>query len=98
MGLKLRSFAQPDLLKRIHPANLLALLEPHRLFFDMKGFSLPAAVAEDLEYLGLAGILAQPDEDMPSDLVEALHVIGRVRDDGPVRHFARHRSRDHALH
>ena len=81
MGLKLRSFAQPDLLKRIHPANLLALLEPHRLFFDMKGFSLPAAAAEDLEYLGLAGILAQPDEDMPSDLVEALHVIGRFSDD-----------------
>ena len=41
MALKLKSFAQPDLLKRIQPQNLIRLLEPHRLFFDMKGFSLP---------------------------------------------------------
>jgi hypothetical protein len=81
MGLKLRSFAQPDLLKKIDPANLLALLEPHRLFFEMKGFSLPASATEDIDYLGLAGILAQPDEDMPSDLVEALHLVGRFSDD-----------------
>jgi hypothetical protein len=42
----------------------------------MKGFSLPAGSDDEIDYLGLAGILAQPDEDMPSDLVEALHVIG----------------------
>ena len=29
----------------------------------------------------LAGILAQPDEDMPSDLVEALHLIGNFSGD-----------------
>lgn len=81
MALKLKSFAQPDLLKRIQRENLLQLLEPHRLFFDMKGFSLPAGDDGEIEYLALAGVLAQPDEDMPSDLVEALHVIGNFSGD-----------------
>lgn len=81
MALKLKSFAQPDLLKKIQPLNLLRLLEPHRLFFDMKNFSLPAGEEDEIEYLTLAGILAQPDEDMPSDLVEALHVIGNFSGD-----------------
>ncbi len=81
MSLKLKSFAQPDLLKRIQPENLIRLLDPHRLFFDMKGFSLPGGDDGEIEYLALAGILAQPDEDMPSDLVEALHVIGNFSGD-----------------
>jgi hypothetical protein len=34
----LRSFAQPELLKKIQPANLLPLLEPFRMFLEMKGF------------------------------------------------------------
>jgi hypothetical protein len=81
IALKLKSFAQPDLLKRIQPKNLIRLLEPHRLFFDMKGFSLPAGENDEIEYLALAGVLAQPDEDMPSDLVEALYVIGNFSGD-----------------
>jgi len=81
MALKFKSFAQPDLLKRIQPQNLIRLLEPHRLFLDMKGFSFPAGNGAEIEYLALAGILAQPDEDMPSDLVEALHLIGNFSGD-----------------
>jgi hypothetical protein len=81
MALKLKSFAQPDLLKRIQRDNLRRLLEPHRLFFDMKEFSLPTGDDGEIEYLALAGVLAQPDEDMPSDLVEALHLIGNFSGD-----------------
>jgi hypothetical protein len=81
MALKLKSFAQPDLLKRIQRENLLRLLDPHRLFFDMKGFTLPATDGGEINYLALAGVLAQPDEDMPSDLVEALHVVGNFSGD-----------------
>jgi hypothetical protein len=75
MALRFKSFSQPDLLKRIRPENLMRLLEPHRLFFEMKGFPLPAAGDDEIDYLSLGGILAQPDEDMSSDLVEALHLI-----------------------
>ncbi len=42
MALKLRSFAEADQLKRFQPDTLIRLLDPHRLFFEMKGFALPA--------------------------------------------------------
>lgn len=81
MALKLKSFAQPDLLKRIQAEHLLQLLEPYRLFFDMKGFSLPAGKQNEIDYLALAGVLAQPDEDMPPELVESLHLIDNFSGD-----------------
>ena len=74
MALKLKSFSQPDQLKRFQPENLLRLVEPHRLFFEMKGLQFPGPDAE-LDLPILAGILAEPDEEMPSDLVEALHLV-----------------------
>src|SRR5260370_23541232 len=81
MALKLKSFALSDLLKRNQSQNLIRHLDPHRLFFDMNELSLPAGDDGEIEYLALAGVLAQPDEDMPSDLVEALHVIGHFSGD-----------------
>jgi hypothetical protein len=77
----LRSFAQPDLLKKIQPANLIPLLEPFRMFLDMKGFDLPSGTDQEIDATTLGGILAQPDEDMPGDLVEALHLIGSIGSD-----------------
>jgi hypothetical protein len=76
-----KSFAQPDLLKRIRVRNLLELLAPHRSFFEGKGFSFPPNRDDAIDYLKLAGILAQPDESMDADLVEALHVIGNLGTD-----------------
>jgi hypothetical protein len=84
MALKLKSFAQPDLLKQIQPGNLFQLLNPYRLFFEIKGLTFPVGPDEEVDHLTLAAILAQPDEDMPADLVEALHVIGNFSDD---QHF-----------
>ena len=77
----LRSFAQPDLLKKIQPANLIPLLEPFRLFLEMKGFSLPSSADQEIDATALGNILAQPDEEMPGDLVEALHLIGSLGSD-----------------
>lgn len=81
MALRLRSFAQPDLLKRIQFPHLIRLLEPYRLFFGLKGLLVPAGDRGEIDYLALAGVLAQPDEDMPSDLVEALHLVGNFSGD-----------------
>jgi hypothetical protein len=76
-----KSFAQPDLLKSIQPENLLRLLEVQRPFFEDKGFVFPAGGDGRIDYLSLAGILAQPDESMDSDLVEAFHLIGNLGTD-----------------
>src|ERR1017187_4622783 len=84
MAIKFKSLAQPDLLKRIQSENLIRLLEDHRIFFEMKGFDVPREAHIEIDYLALAGVLAQPDEDMPGDLVEALHLIGSL---GSDEHF-----------
>lgn len=81
MAVKFKSFAQPDLLKRIQLENLIRLLEPHRLFFELTCFSVPDSPETEIDYLASAVILAQPDEEMSSDLVEALHVIGTLSGD-----------------
>ena len=74
MALRLKSFSQPDQLKRFQPENLLQLVEPHRLFFEMKGLQFPSPEGE-IDLPTLAGIVAEPDEEMPSELVEGLHLI-----------------------
>lgn len=84
MPLQFKSFARPDLLKTIHPKHLTSLLEPHRRFLEDRGFGFPTGADVELDCLALAGILAQPDEETPSDLVEALYVIESYSDD---QHF-----------
>ena len=84
MPLQFKSFARPDLLKTIHPKHLANLLEPHRRFLEDRGFDLAAGAEQELDCLALAGILAQPDEETPSDLVEALYVIESFSDE---QHF-----------
>jgi hypothetical protein len=76
-----KSFAQPDLLKTIQPSNLIRLLEPCRGFLEARGLILPQNDTADIDYLQLAGILAQPDEWMDSNVVEGLHVIGNLGTD-----------------
>lgn len=77
----LKSFAQPDLLKKIQTKHLIPLFEPFRMFLEMKGFSLPSGADQEIDATALGGLLAQPDEDMPGDLVEALHLIGSLGSD-----------------
>ena len=77
----LRSFAQPELLKKIQAGNLIPLLEPFQVFLEMKGFALPSSPDQEIDAGTLGSILAQPDEEMPGDLVEALHLIGSIGSD-----------------
>lgn len=74
----LRSFAAPDILMRIAPANLLELLSPYRGYLADRGFSLPQQVSEEWNQRELAVLLLADDEEMPPTLVEALHVIGNT--------------------
>lgn len=78
MALRLRSFSHPDVLKQFQPEILIRLLETSRLFFETKGLALPAGNGREIDYLSLAGILADPDEAMPADLVEALYQISEL--------------------
>ena len=59
MPLKLKSFSQPDQLKRFQPEILLRLFEPFRLFFEMRGFALPSPDGGEIDLPALAGSRAK---------------------------------------
>lgn len=72
-----RSFSPADILRKIDPANLIELLTPYRDYLEAHGFRFPTKV-EQPDYQQLALILLNIDEQTPSDLIEALHVIGNM--------------------
>lgn len=74
----LKSFAAPDVLRKIEPGNLLELFSPYRDYFSDRGFPLPESPVEELNYRQLAVVLLAADEETPPELMEALHVIGNT--------------------
>lgn len=73
------AFYQTDLLKKIQVRTLLKFLWPYAAFLEARGFSLPSDERVDaVDYLQLGGILAQPDETTPPDLIEALHLVSHL--------------------
>lgn len=75
-ALNLRPFTSPENLRAITPIYLLRLLELHRSYFDGRGLQLPAAESRvEPDYELLAEILATPDRDTPSTLIDALFFV-----------------------
>jgi hypothetical protein len=74
----LRRFSEPDTLREIAPAHLLALLEPHREFLAGRGLTLPPAGSTDEpDYETLASMFLSPD-DIPQGLVEKFHLVKQM--------------------
>mgnify|MGYP006976764404 CR=1 FL=1 len=79
MALKFRYFSHPDMLKQFRTEVLLRILWRASGFFATKGFSVPQpGDGSEIDYEVLAGILADPDEEMPGDLVDGLHLISEL--------------------
>ena len=76
MALKLRYFSHPDMLRQFEPGILIRIVRTAEQFFTAKGFPIPPPNnGDEIDYEALAGILADPDEEMPGDLVDGLHLI-----------------------
>lgn len=76
---RLRHFSDPHTLRSIEPERLLALLDPHRGFFDGRDYELPAAGgAADLDYPQLVDIFSTPDAGTPKELLDALFLIDEM--------------------
>jgi hypothetical protein len=83
----LRRFSEPDALKEIAPAHLLALLEPHREFLTGRGLTLPpAGSAAELDYEKLAPLFLSPD-DIPAELVEKFHLVKQMSGKDTMDHI-----------
>ena len=72
----LRRFAHADGLKAIAREHLLALLKPHKSYFDGRGLTLPPPSASDgIDYDQLVNVLMNPDTDTPKGLLDALYFV-----------------------
>ncbi|SOB57584.1 conserved protein of unknown function [Pseudodesulfovibrio profundus] len=72
----LRRFAHADGLKAIAREHLLALLKPHKPYFDGRGLTLPPPSASDgIDYDQLVNVLMNPDTDTPKGLLDALYFV-----------------------
>lgn len=79
MALKLRYFSHPDMLRQFEPSILIRIVRTAEGFFASKAFPVPPLNNRDeIDYEALAGILADPDEEMPSDLVDGLHLVSEL--------------------
>jgi hypothetical protein len=79
MALKLRFFAHSDMLRQFQPDILIRIMQTAAGFFTSKAFAIPPPNnGDEIDYEGLAGILADPDEEMPGDLVDGLHLISEL--------------------
>jgi hypothetical protein len=70
-----RIFTNPDRLKHIAPARLLAFLDPWKAYFAARGADLSEADAEDLPLDEIAHVLMNPDATVPEDMVNALYYV-----------------------
>lgn len=79
MALKLRFFSHPDMLRQFRTEILLQILWTANGFFTLKGFPVPVpGDGGEIDFEALAGILADPDEEMPGDLIDGLHLISEL--------------------
>lgn len=72
-GFQLRRFTDAAILRRIDHALLLRLLEPHRDWLDAHGVRLVAP--RQFDYDALARALADPGDDPPEPLFDALFFV-----------------------
>lgn len=70
-----RRFALPDSLKAINPARLLEFLAPYQDYLTGRGMIWPATNPPKIDYQTLAGILMNPDDGMPTRMVDALYFV-----------------------
>ncbi len=70
-----RQFTQPGILMAIAPDRLVSLFFPYREYFNRRGFFFPGERSGPINYAKLSAILVDPDDQVPSDLVDALYFI-----------------------
>jgi hypothetical protein len=67
------------MLRQFEPGILIRIVQTAEWFFASKAFPIPPPNnGDEIDYEALAGILADPDEEMPGELVDGLHLISEL--------------------
>jgi hypothetical protein len=77
-AIKFRHIVQPEILAEIEPSRLLSLLTPYQEYFAAQGMPHIQGERGRIRYNQLAAILANPSEQIPSLLVDALYFINEL--------------------
>lgn len=77
-AIKFRHFIQPDILATIAPERLRSLLSPYQEYFAKRGLVFTESPNASISCTRLSAILADLDEQVPSQLVDALHFISEM--------------------
>ena len=70
-----RRFAQPDSLKAINSSRLVEFLAPYQNYLTGRGMIWPATNTAEIDYETLAGVLMNPDDRIPTRMVDALYFV-----------------------
>lgn len=76
----LKRFARAHILKAIAPKNLVGFLQPHREYFEQRGFDL-SLIREEMksdDFKALLRVLVNPDPDTPQRLIDALYHVNEM--------------------
>lgn len=76
-----RRFAEVDRLKIMSQVQLRALLLPHAAYLESRGVTLSPHGDDGIDLVKLSGVLMNPDENMPPQLVDALYLINEMATD-----------------
>ena len=83
----IRRYLDPDALKEIAPANLIALLKDEASFLEARGIILPASANDgELDCEVLARVFLSPD-DIPQNLVENFHLVNQMSNKDAMDHI-----------
>jgi len=86
-SINIRRYSDPDALKEIAPANLLAMLRGQSLFLSERGIILPDSANDgELDYESLANLFLSPD-DIPKELVESFHLVNQMSNKNSMDHI-----------
>ncbi len=81
----LRRFAHADSLKAIGIEHLLALLNPHKPYFEGRGLVLPSSSdPADLNYEQLVDVLMSPETHTPPELLNSLYYVHEMSTQGAM--------------
>ena len=73
-----RHFIQPGILMAIDPDRFASLFFPYREYLTRRGFFFPGERKGPVNYARLSAILVDPDDQIPSRLVNALYFISEM--------------------
>lgn len=83
----IRRYSDPDALKEIAPANLIAMLKDEQPFLAARGIILPASAKDgELDYEALARVFLSPD-DIPQKLVESFYLVNQMSNKDAMDHI-----------